>query len=243
MKDMNQEELMELLELKELAENHHLILLEASTVNYFPVVRQVKKDLDKIGDVRIVTVNFSQYSSRYDKFMQGEILPVFDPAKAGGALMDLNVYNINLMVGLFGQPDTIDYFANTERGIDTSGILLMDYGRFKAACIAAKDCKAPASVMIQGVKGYIYSTETMNNATTFRIVMNDGAVTELVFPNDYHRLYYEFKEFIRMVDEQDYEEAGRMLDLSVIISEMMEEARWTEKIVFRSDRLIKKEDT
>ncbi len=230
--------LYELLELKKIAEQKHRILLEASTVNYFPVVRQVKKELGKIGNVHIATMNFSQYSSRYDRFMKGEVLPVFDPAKAGGSLMDLNVYNINLAVGLFGRPKSIQYFANTDRGIDTSGILIMDYGSIKVSCVAAKDCKAPALVLIQGDKGYIYSTQTMNKATTFRVVMNDGTETELEFPNDRHRLYYEFAEFIRMVDEGDYEEAARMLDLSVIISEMMEEARWHEKIVFNSDKLV-----
>lgn len=234
--------LFELLELREIAEEKNLILLEASTVNYFPVVRQVKEDLAKIGNVHIVSLNFSQYSSRYDKFVQGEVLPVFDPAKAGGALMDLNVYNINLMVGLFGKPDTIHYFANTDRGIDTSGILVMDYGKFKAACIAAKDCKAPSSVLIQGDKGCIYSTQTMNKATSFKILMNDDTTTDLEFANDHHRLYYEFMEFIRMVDEKDFEEARKMLDLSVTISEIMEEARWHEGIIFRNDRLVTEEE-
>ena len=92
--------------------------------------------------------------------------------------------------------------------------------------------------MIQGLKGYICSTETMNRATTFQIVLNDGQETELHFDENHHRLYYEFREFIRMVNEKDYEEAGRVLDQSVIVSEMMEEARWNEKIFFTNDRKI-----
>ncbi len=233
--------LFELLELKQISEEKKLILVEASTVNYFPVVKQVKKDLEKIGNVHIVSLNFSQYSSRYDKFMNGEVLPVFDPNKAGGSLMDLNVYNINFMLGIFGKPESIHYFANTDRGIDTSGILIMDYGKFKASCIAAKDCKAPSSVMIQGDKGYIISTETMNKATKFSIVLNDGSSEELEFADDHHRLYYEFEAFIDMVDNKDYETASKMLQLSVEISEIMEEARWKQRIVFGSDR-ISKED-
>ena len=233
--------LYELLELKELAENKNLILLEASTVNYFPIVKHVRQELEKIGNIRIVSMNFSQYSSRYDKFMRGEILPVFDPQKAGGALMDLNVYNINFVVGLFGRPQKINYFANVDRGIDTSGILIMDYGNFKASCIAAKDCKAPASVMIQGDKGYIYSSETMNRATTFRIVLNDGTITEYDFSDDKHRLYHEFKEFIRMINLRDYDSAEKMLALSVTVAEIMEEARWSEKIIFKNDSDLAKE--
>ena len=152
-----------------------------------------------------------------------------------------NVYNINFMLGIFGKPESIHYFANTDRGIDTSGILIMDYGKFKASCIAAKDCKAPSSVMIQGDKGYIISTETMNKATKFSIVLNDGSCEELEFADDHHRLYYEFEAFIDMVDNKDYETASKMLQLSVEISEIMEEARWKQRIVFGSDR-ISKED-
>ncbi|MCR5748544.1 MAG: Gfo/Idh/MocA family oxidoreductase [Lachnospiraceae bacterium] len=233
--------LYELMELKDIASEKHLIMLEASTVNYFPVVRQLKKELSNVGNVHIVTLNFSQYSSRYDKFMNGEVLPVFDPNKAGGALMDLNVYNINFMLGVFGKPDKIHYFPNIDRGIDTSGILVMDYGHFKASCIAAKDCKAPATVMIQGDKGYIYSTETMNKATKFSIVKNDGDVKEMEFADDHHRLFYEFEAFIHMIDDKDYEEAERMLSISVAISELMEECRWKEGIVFSNDKKITEE--
>lgn len=227
--------LFELLELKDIAEEKHLILVEASTVNYFPVIKQIKKDMALIGNVHIASCNFSQYSSRYDKFLNGEVLPVFDPKKAGGALMDLNVYNINFMVGIFGRPSEITYFANMNKGIDTSGILIMDYISFKGSCIAAKDCKGPTSVVIQGDKGYIYSNETMNKASSFRIVLNDGTQIDRTFKDDKHRLYYEFNEFIHMVDDKNYEYAGEMLEKSVVISEIMEEARWGEKIVFSSD--------
>ena len=44
-----------------------------------------------------------------------------------------------------------------------------------------------------------------------------------------------------MVDNKDYETASKMLQLSVEISEIMEEARWKQRIVFGSDR-ISKED-
>ena len=41
-----------------------------------------------------------------------------------------------------------------ERGIDTSGILTMDYSGFKAVSIAAKDCAAPARYIIQARRLY-----------------------------------------------------------------------------------------
>ncbi|SUM35254.1 Uncharacterised protein [Staphylococcus gallinarum] len=57
----------------------------------------------------------------------------------GGALMDINVYNVHLAVGLFGKPKGVAYFANVEKNIDTSGILQLDYDNLKVVCIGAKD--------------------------------------------------------------------------------------------------------
>ena len=36
--------------------------------------------------------------------------------------MDLNIYNIHFIVGLFGVPKSVEYLANIQRDVDTSGI-------------------------------------------------------------------------------------------------------------------------
>ena len=97
-----------------IAENKDKILIEAMTTHYLPAYQSIKADLRKLGNIKIISVNYSQYSSRYDSFKRGEILAAFDPQKAGGALMDLNVYNINFIVGLFGKPKRVLYHANIQ---------------------------------------------------------------------------------------------------------------------------------
>ena len=114
------------------------MLFEAMNIHYLPAYCSLKEELTQVGQLKIVSLNYSQYSSRYDAFKNGQVLATFDPTKAGGALMDLNVYNIHTLVGLFGKPKKVYYEANIERGIDTSGILTLDYGDFKASAIAAK---------------------------------------------------------------------------------------------------------
>ena len=65
--------------------------------------------------------------------------PVFDPACCGGALMDLNLYNVHFVVGLFGEPMLVNYHPNLYRnGIDTSGILLLEYPDFICQCTGAR---------------------------------------------------------------------------------------------------------
>ena len=143
--------------LAELARAKGLVLFEAITNQYNANYEKVRELLPGLGDVKIVQLNFSQYSSRYEAFKQGNIAPVFDAAKAGGALMDLNVYNIHFVVGLFGEPKAVHFYPNMEKGVDTSGILVMEYPTFQCVCVAAKDCGAPLSVNIEGDKGCMFS--------------------------------------------------------------------------------------
>ena len=116
-------------DLAKIAEQKNRILLEAITNQYLGNFASIKANLAKLGDIKIVECNYSQYSSRYDAFKRGEIAPAFDPAKGGGALRDLNIYNIHLVVGLFGKPERVQYLANMERGVDTSGIWIMAISR------------------------------------------------------------------------------------------------------------------
>ncbi|WP_019771476.1 Gfo/Idh/MocA family protein, partial [Streptococcus sobrinus] len=65
----------ELVNLRQEADKRELILLEAITNQYLANFQSLKENLAKIGQPKIVTVNYSQYSSRYDAFKKGEIAP------------------------------------------------------------------------------------------------------------------------------------------------------------------------
>lgn len=222
----------ELKELIKIAEEKNLILIEAVNIHYLPAFKEIKKNISKVGNPKIVSLNYSQYSSRYDAFKNGTILPAFDYKKSGGALMDLNVYNINFIVSLFGRPESINYSANIEKRIDTSGILTMDYGNFKAVAIGAKDCKAPTISVIQGDGGSIALNKPANQITFYELTYNDNTGETFKDESPEHRLFYEFAEFIRIIDEKDMKKVKEMLDISVIVSEIMEEARKCAKVVF-----------
>ena len=143
-------------ELIALAKEKHLFLFEAITTAHHPNYALAKQYLDDIGSLRIVSCTFCQYSSRYDALLSGQVPPVFDPACCGGALMDLNLYNVHFVVGLFGEPMLVSYHPNLYRnGIDTSGILLLEYPDFICQCTGAKDCAAPGSVQLIGDAGRI----------------------------------------------------------------------------------------
>lgn len=210
-----------------------VMMFEAMNIHYLPAYRALKDQLWQAGDPKIVSFNYSQYSSRYDAFKDGQILPVFDPMKAGGALMDLNVYNIHAIVGLFGKPWEVRYEANMERGIDTSGVLTLDYGDFKAVAIGAKDCKAPVRCTIQGTKGCFVVPKPMSQMDGYELQLNSGETVEYRVEKPENRLYYEFAEFERIIREKDWEKEEEMLKISGIVSGILEEARRQNRIFTR----------
>ena len=228
--------LKELEELVALADTNKVIMVEAVSTQYLPNTLKIKELLPTLGQIKIVSANYSQYSSRYDDFKQNKIHPAFDYHKAGGALMDLNVYNIHGIVGLFGKPKRIQYLANIEKQIDTSGILTLDYGNFKAVSIGAKDCKAPVMLTLQGDQGVLRIDTPINQLTKFEYINNQNESIIINKDENKHRLFYEFKQFINMIDYHDEMKVNYMLEISFIVSEIMQEARLQEGIVFDNDK-------
>ena len=202
------------------------------TTQYLENYNKIRELLPRIGTVKLVQCNFSQYSSRYDAFCAGETPTSFDPARAGGALMDLNVYNISYVVGLFGEPNQVHYTANIERGIDTSGILTMDYNSFRAVCMAAKDCGAPARYVIQGTKGYILQKSTANWCGGVTFHPNEGREEHFNLNGGKPRQAAEFHAFARAIAGGDQELCSRMLDTSVAVSKVLTVARRSAGLKF-----------
>ncbi|KXU03662.1 NAD-dependent oxidoreductase [Streptococcus gallolyticus] len=221
--------------LKELAQSKGLFLFEAITTRYFKTYQKIREWLPKIGQIKLVESKYSQYSRRYDAFQKGEILPVFDPAKAGGAMMDLNLYNLHFVMGLFGQPDNQHYFANVERGIDTSGVAVLNYPDFIAVCTAAKDSKGKSGSLIRGTKGYIETTLSPNLVGEVKLVLNDGSKESFDDGLSQARLIPEFQAFVKMINDNDLEACYKELEASLSVSKVQTQLRKEASIIFPMD--------
>ena len=220
--------------LADLAEKKGVALIEAVSTIYHPNFQKIRQLLPEIGTMRLASFNFSQYSRRYEAFRRGELPPVFDPDKSGGALMDLNCYQLHYLCGLFGEPARIAYRANIERGIDTSGILTLDYGAFQAIAAAAKDCSAPPLCLLQGTEGYLVQTTTANVCGPVTLHRNDGSeqVFSAVPPN---RLIPEFHAFAEMLSSGGDPGWREMLAHSLRVSALLTQARQDAGIRFAAD--------
>ena len=222
-------------ELEKLAKEKKLFLFEAITTLYFENYKKIKEWITKIGNIKLVQSQYSQYSSRYDAFKRGEILPVFDPEKAGGALMDLGLYNLHYVLGLFGKPENVKYYANIEKNIDTSGVLIMKYKNFSAMCVCAKDSEGERIGVIQGSEGKIVSEEAPGLVGKVTLKLYDGTTESFDDGFSKDRVVPEFTQFIRAVKENDLEFCYRQLEKSLLVSEVQTKARIDAGIKFTQD--------
>lgn len=218
-----------------LAREKHLFLLEAITLLHFPNYHYIQEHLKDLGKITMVQANFSQYSSRYDKYLAGEVLPAFDPAASGGSLMDINIYNLHFTAGLFGMPESVHYYPRIGfNGIDTSGTAVLEYPDFHAVLSGAKDSDSPGYAIVQGEKGYIKVNGIPSQVAELTVRIN-GETRTFTENRSAHRMVDEMLEFDRILTEKDWEKADRLLEHSLTVMKILETARKSGGIHFPAD--------
>lgn len=98
-------------ELTELANQNGLIYLEALMMMYHPERNKIKQALEQIGRITTARLDFSQLSSKYQSLTEGKNPNIFNPALAGGCLMDMGVYCVYPAIEWFGIPEQISASA------------------------------------------------------------------------------------------------------------------------------------
>jgi predicted dehydrogenase len=210
----------ELRELGTIAAEHGMILVEAVTNQYLTNYQLIRDELPGLGTLKLIQCNYSQLSSRYPAFLRGEVLPAFDPALGGGALMDIGIYNIHFVVGLLGKPVSVHYSANIERGVDTSGILVLEYPTTRVVCIGAKDSAGPVQSLVQGDGGTIVMHGPPNMVDSFTVLTPGDEPRHVDGKVHPHRMYEEFMAFATMIRDNDTHKRDARLAHSEIVLEV-----------------------
>ena len=216
-------------ELFALADAKGLVLFEAITTPYLPAYRFLLQELPKIGPVRGVMASFCARSARYDDFLKGVWNTTFDPKCYGGALYDMNVYNLHYFWGLLGAPRRYEYAPSlAENGVDTAGTMLLHYDGFTAAAISAKDSESENYAMIQGPGGNLILHGGTNGLEQVYSVLGGirGGGTRTDAPRaERHRMAYEFAEFARIVTDKDAAAEAEARRRTLAVMEMLEAMR------------------
>lgn len=211
-------------ELVTMAKEKGLFLFEAITTAHHPHYEMIRGRLGELGKLKVVLCTFCQYSSRYPALLAGNVSPVLDPAYKGGALMDINLYNIHFVVGLFGAPDAVHYYPNIHtNGVDTSGVLILEYPDFVCQCVGAKDCAARNGVQIVGDGGMIQVTPSASNCQNVEVAIR-GRESE-TFAVEEGPWYYEVQDIGRMIAAGDYAGCYAALETTLKVVDVLEKAR------------------
>jgi len=222
-------------ELVSLARAKNLFLIDAVPTAFLPNFQIVREQLAKIGTVKLVMCNYSQYSSRYDKLLSGEVTNAFNPDFAGGCLQDINFYNVYFNVALFGKPLEAIYHPNLFNGvIDTSGIIILKYENFVSSNAGAKDTWGVNFAQIEGEKGFIYIKDGSNGIAEVRVVTKttDETFSEQMNPD---RFFYEAHALRELVGTGDAKAFDSRLDTMLDVIGVMETARKKAGIHFTDE--------
>lgn len=222
-------------ELVQIARERNLFLIDAVPTAFLPNLEILKAQLPKIGRIKLVMSNYSQYSSRYDLVLAGERPNIFNPEYAGGCLMDINFYNVYLNVALFGKPEKAIYFPNIYLGLaDTSGTITMCYPGFISQNAGAKDTWGVNFFQIEGETGYIYIQNGSNGLAEIRVVtkISDETFNEQPDPD---RWFYEVQNITKLVLADDRAGISGRLDTMLAVVETLEESRKAAGIIYPGD--------
>ena len=222
-------------DLAKMAWERGLILVDMTPTAFLPNLPVLKEQLPKIGPIRQVMGNYTQYSSRYDRFRSGETDNVFNPVFSGGSLMDINYYNVYLNTALFGKAKNAHYFPIMQRGIDTSGVIVLEYDSFVSQNTGAKDCRGENFFQIEGEDGYIHIPGGVSSLEEIRVVTKTG--TEIFrTPHETDLWGWEVKALAQIVCGSEPYDLAPGLQTMLDVIATIESARKKAGIHFPEDR-------
>ena len=155
------------------ARAHDTFLMEALWTRFLPSIRHAMEQIEagEIGEVLGVKADFG-FRREYDPSHR-----LFDPAKAGGALLDIGIYPLLLSYFILGtDPQKITAAATLSAGgVDLDTGILLEYADERMAHLHATIRTHTASDgFIYGTKANIHLHPRWHEAKSYTIYYHDG---------------------------------------------------------------------
>ncbi|MCL1987312.1 MAG: Gfo/Idh/MocA family oxidoreductase [Firmicutes bacterium] len=219
----------------QVASENNVILLEASKHLFTPGFASIQAKLADLGEIRRVLFQFNQYSSRYDNFKDGIIENAFKLELSNGALLDIGVYCVQLLVALFGVPKNIQSSCiKLHNGIDGQGTILATYETLIAELSYSKITQAVTPSVIQGESKSL-TIPAVSQLTEFSVHSANQAAQTVIADKHPNNMYYEIAEFIKIISNKDINIAKKYNNISMESLKIMDEVRKQQNIVFPAD--------
>ncbi len=130
-----------------------VFLMEAMWTYFLPAILQAKQwtDEGRIGALKVLQADFAYPMNRITQ------AKLFDPALAGGSLLELGIYPVAFSYYMTGcDPEKINASAQlTESGVDERLAVTLQYGNLTSTLFSSIVTRMTNSARIFGEKGYI----------------------------------------------------------------------------------------
>lgn len=184
--------------MKDAAESSGRVLLEAHRTVHDPLIREVENALSRIGRVRRASLEFCQYSSRYDKFKAGILTNAFDPKMKNSALSDIGIYPLTLAVMLFGMPESIDARSVfLEGGFEGAGNAMLGYRDKLVSVIYSKIADSVTPSVIEGELGSV-TIDKISAPTEITLKLRGKPPEVIAQAAVGNNMVYEIESFLEM---------------------------------------------
>ncbi|BCA38070.1 Gfo/Idh/MocA family protein [Kluyvera ascorbata] len=216
-----------------LARENQVVLFEAFKTASLPNFQILQQSLEKVGPVRKAFINYCQYSSRYQRYLDGENPNTFNPAFSNGSIMDIGFYCLASAVALWGEPKQVQACASLlDSGVDAHGIAVLDYGDFSVTLQHSKVSDSTLPSEIQGEAGALV-IEKISECQKVAFIPRGSKAQDLSQPQHINTMLYEAEEFARLVENNEVNHPA--LEVSHITAKVQTEIRRQTGVVFPAD--------
>lgn len=209
------------LRMRAAAEKNEVTLLEAMTIDFAPSFDAIKTGIARLGRLRRAHLEYCQYSSRYDKFKEGEVLNAFNPELCNSALADIGIYPVHLAARLFGKPDEVRARSVfLENGFEGMGSLILEYPDMLVDVTYSKITESTTPSVIEGEEGSLI-IDRVNGTRRVVLALRDGTREEIPFEYGQDGMIYELQAFSDMLHgrRQNTEYLDATLEAICIVNE------------------------
>jgi len=215
------------------ARERQVVLFEAFKTAFLPNYQVLQQSLPRIGTLRKALITYCQYSSRYQRYLDGENPNTFDPRWSNGSIMDIGYYCLGVAVSLWGEPQKIIASATLlESGVDGLGTVVMDYGSFDVTLQHSKISQSALPSEIQGEEGSLV-IEHVSQCHQIRLVPREGPAQDLSLPQAENTMVYEAEHFAKLINQREINHSG--LDYSKKVARLLTEIRRQTQVIFPAD--------
>ena len=216
-----------------LAKENQVVLFEAFKTASLPNFVLLKQSLEKAGKIHKAFFNYCQYSSRYQRYLDGENPNTFNPAFSNGSIMDIGFYVLASAVALWGEPKRVQATASLlASGVDAHGVAVLNYGDFSVTLQHSKVSDSVLPSEIQGEAGSLVM-EKLSECQKLSFVPRGGKAQELTQPQHINTMLYEAEVFAQLVETQTIDHPA--LEVSRITAKLATEIRRQTGVVFPAD--------